>query len=85
MGCRNLSDQSNETHCEREPLARITPLFIARAGRDAIPTMNDSIDRFIARAIQENANIVGGIIPRACTASTIRTMTRARARLTARR
>jgi acetyl esterase/lipase len=41
-----------------EPRARAMPMFIARAGRDAIPTMNDSIDRFIARAIQENANIV---------------------------
>ena len=26
--------------------------------RDEIPTMNDSIDRFIARAIRENANVV---------------------------
>ena len=33
------------------------PLFVARAGLDAIPTMNDSIDRFIARAIRENANV----------------------------
>ena len=40
-----------------EPRARRLPLFIARAGRDAIPTMNDSIDRFIARAIRENAQV----------------------------
>ena len=37
--------------------AREIPMFIARAGRDEIPTMNDSIDRFIARAIRENANV----------------------------
>jgi acetyl esterase/lipase len=41
-----------------EPRARSIPMFIARAGRDQIPTMNDSIDRFIARAIRENANVV---------------------------
>jgi acetyl esterase/lipase len=37
--------------------AREIPMFIARAGLDEIPTMNDSIDRFIARAIRENANV----------------------------
>jgi acetyl esterase/lipase len=41
-----------------EPRAREIPIFIARAGQDAIPTMNDSIDRFIARAIRENANVI---------------------------
>jgi acetyl esterase/lipase len=41
-----------------EPRAKSIPMFIARAGRDEIPTMNDSIDRFIARAIRENANVV---------------------------
>jgi acetyl esterase/lipase len=41
-----------------EPRAQAMPFFIARAGRDEIPTMNDSIDRFIARAIRENANVV---------------------------
>lgn len=41
-----------------EPRANGIPMFIARAGRDEIPTMNDSIDRFIARAIRENANVV---------------------------
>ncbi len=40
-----------------EARARALPMFIARAGRDEIPTMNDSIDRFIARAIRENANV----------------------------
>ncbi len=37
--------------------AREIPMLIARAGLDEIPTMNDSIDRFIARAIRENANV----------------------------
>lgn len=41
-----------------EPRAQALPMFIARAGRDEIPTMNDSIDRFIARAMRENANVV---------------------------
>jgi acetyl esterase/lipase len=33
------------------------PLFIARAGRDEIPGMKDSIDRFVAQAISKNAPI----------------------------
>ena len=37
---------------------RIAPLFIARAGLDEIPTMNDSIDRFIREAISRNASII---------------------------
>jgi acetyl esterase/lipase len=37
--------------------AKLPPIFIARAGRDEIPTMNDSIDRFIAKAIAKNINI----------------------------
>jgi acetyl esterase/lipase len=41
-----------------EKRARQIPMFVARAGLDAIPTMNDSIDRFIARAIRENANVI---------------------------
>jgi hypothetical protein len=41
-----------------EQRARQIPMFVARAGLDAIPTMNDSIDRFIARAIRENANVI---------------------------
>lgn len=35
--------------------SKIAPLFIARAGQDQIPTMNDSIDRFIREAIARNA------------------------------
>jgi hypothetical protein len=34
------------------------PFFIGRAGLDEIPTMNDSIDRFIAKALEKNANVV---------------------------
>jgi len=33
------------------------PIFVARAGQDEIPTMNDSIDRFMAAAIAANAPI----------------------------
>jgi acetyl esterase/lipase len=33
---------------------RIAPLFIARAGRDQVPTMDDSIDRFIREAVSKN-------------------------------
>lgn len=35
----------------------LPPLFIARAGRDAIPGVNASIDRFIAAALERNAPI----------------------------
>ena len=33
----------------------IAPLFVARAGLDQIPTMNDSIDRFVREAVKQNA------------------------------
>ena len=33
---------------------RIAPMFIARAGLGQIPTMNDSIDRFIGEALAKN-------------------------------
>jgi acetyl esterase/lipase len=36
---------------------KIAPLFIARAGLDETPAMNDSIDRFIYEAISQNAPI----------------------------
>jgi acetyl esterase/lipase len=35
--------------------AHAVPLFVARAGQDEIPAMNDSIDRFVAEAIAANA------------------------------
>ena len=40
-----------------ENVAKLPPMLIARAGRDEIPTMNDSIDQFIRKAIEKNANI----------------------------
>lgn len=33
------------------------PLFVARAGRDAIPTLNERLDEFIATALAANAPI----------------------------
>lgn len=33
---------------------KLAPMFIARAGLDQIPTMNDSIDRFIREALARN-------------------------------
>jgi dienelactone hydrolase len=39
---------------ERSPMI---PIFVARAGQDEIPTMNDSIDRFMAAAIAVNAPV----------------------------
>jgi acetyl esterase/lipase len=34
--------------------SKIPPLFIARAGRDEVPTMLDSIDRFVSEALVRN-------------------------------
>lgn len=33
---------------------KIAPIFIGRAGRDQVPMMNDSIDRFIKEALSKN-------------------------------
>lgn len=68
-----LDVQQSNLHRDNEPAERVKqyspiehlgekraqqiPMLIARAGQDAIPTMNDSIDRFITRAIRENANL----------------------------
>lgn len=38
--------------------AKLAPMFIARAGLDEVPAMNDSIDRFIREAISKNASII---------------------------
>ncbi|HJZ68156.1 MAG TPA: alpha/beta hydrolase [Blastocatellia bacterium] len=38
--------------------AKLPPMFIARAGLDEVPTMNDSIDRFIREALSRNASII---------------------------
>jgi acetyl esterase/lipase len=40
-----------------ENAAGLPPMFIARAGLDEIPTMNDSIDRFVREALAKNANV----------------------------
>ena len=37
-----------------EDLASNLPLFIARAGRDEMPHLNDTIDRFVAEAVKHN-------------------------------
>ena len=37
--------------------SKIPPIFIARAGRDEVPTMDDSIDRFIAEALSRNISL----------------------------
>lgn len=42
---------------------KLAPLFIARAGLDEIPSMNDSIDRFISEALSKNASIMVGNHP----------------------
>jgi acetyl esterase/lipase len=36
---------------------KIAPIFIARAGRDQVPTMDDSIDRFAREAISKNISL----------------------------
>jgi len=35
----------------------LAPVFVARAGLDQIPTMNDSIDRFVREAVAKNAAV----------------------------
>lgn len=54
--------ESVATRARFSPLAelpgaasRMPPLLLARAGRDEVPMMNDSIDRFIAAALARNA------------------------------
>ena len=39
-------------------VSTLPPMFIARAGLDEVPTMNDSIDRFVREAISRNASII---------------------------
>ena len=40
-----------------ESASRIPPLFIARAGKDAIPGVNASIDKFVAEALERNLTL----------------------------
>jgi acetyl esterase/lipase len=37
---------------------QLAPMFIARAGLDEVPAMNDSIDRFVREALSRNASII---------------------------
>jgi len=55
------ANESKETLQKFSPInylandgGRIAPLFIARAGRDQVPTTNDSIDRFTREALSKN-------------------------------
>ena len=48
---------SDITYLTEGDAGKIAPLFIARAGQDEVPTMNDSIDRFIREAISKNMAI----------------------------
>lgn len=34
--------------------ARVPPLFLARAGQDQIPALNEALDRFVAEALKQN-------------------------------
>jgi dienelactone hydrolase len=45
---------SNITCLTGQDAPKIAPLFIARAGRDEVPTMDDPIDRFVADALAKN-------------------------------
>jgi acetyl esterase/lipase len=36
---------------------RLPPILVARAGRDAVPQMKDTIDRFVARALARDAEL----------------------------
>jgi dienelactone hydrolase len=40
--------------CLQTDANKIPPMFIARAGHDEVPTMLDSIDRFVSEALSKN-------------------------------
>jgi acetyl esterase/lipase len=40
-----------------EDASTLTPMLIVRAGREEIPTLNDALDRFVAKALAANAPI----------------------------
>jgi acetyl esterase/lipase len=48
---------SNITYLTDAEAEKIPPLLIARAGKDEVPTMNDSIDRFVRGALSTNMSI----------------------------
>jgi acetyl esterase/lipase len=51
-----VKDLSPITHLGADA-GGVAPLFVARAGLDAVPTMNDSIDRFVREAVSKNAAV----------------------------
>ena len=58
----HIENESLETLKSFSPISHLhgdsfsmVPFFVARAGQDEIPLMNDSIDRFIAAALAANA------------------------------
>jgi acetyl esterase/lipase len=58
----HVENESTDTLKAFSPIAHLqgdasstVPLFVARAGQDEIPMMNDSIDQFIAAAVAANA------------------------------
>jgi hypothetical protein len=67
------------TYLQKDP-SKIPPLFIGRARRDEVPTMDDSIDRFVHEALAKNAASPWRITRKAFTRSTIKTMTSVRVR-----
>jgi acetyl esterase/lipase len=58
-----LESFSPVTHLS-DDAGRVAPVFIARAGLDAIPTLNDSIDRFVREALSKNAAVTLANHPR---------------------
>jgi hypothetical protein len=46
-----------------DDFARDIPLFVARAGRDELPGLNDALDRFVARALAANLPLVVANLP----------------------
>ena len=48
-----VKDFSPITFLEKDA-SKIPPMFIGRAGRDEVPTMDDSIDRFVKDALVKN-------------------------------
>src|SRR5438874_8830202 len=48
-----VKDFSPITYLERDA-SKIPPMFLARAGHDEVPTMLDSIDRFVVKALSAN-------------------------------
>jgi acetyl esterase/lipase len=47
---------STITYLHKDP-SKVPPMFIARAGRDEVPTMDDSIDRFLKDAVASNITL----------------------------